>query len=288
VRSFLETKPFKKWGYFPIDATGPQDRLSCMLKECLIGYDRVLCYSAWSKQIVENTLGAKESKQRDLTWLPHGIDTNVFHRYSKVDYRRIFSEMAVGKKVEIEPDEFLVGIVATNQARKDYGLGLATCAEIAKERKLRLWIHTDALDRYWSIPYLLSDFGLSRGNFISLDNHPDEVMARLYSACDVTLGIGAGEGFGYPIFESLACGTPCVHGNYGGAPEHLPPELLVEPKAYRYEGVYGSVRPVYDPKDWAKKVLAAPQAKFPEYLGWNVNVRKWKEWFLKGVLCQPA
>ena len=56
-------------------------------------------------------------------------------------------------------------------------------------------------------------------------------MAQFYSACDVTLGIGLGEGAGYPLFESTSCGTPVVHGNYGGGPEYLTAESLVEPMA---------------------------------------------------------
>jgi hypothetical protein len=37
VRQFLSTPPFEKWGYFPIDATGPNNRLNFILKECLLG-----------------------------------------------------------------------------------------------------------------------------------------------------------------------------------------------------------------------------------------------------------
>jgi hypothetical protein len=25
-----------------------------------------------------------------------------------------------------------------------------------------LWIHTDAMDRFWSIPYLLTDYGINK------------------------------------------------------------------------------------------------------------------------------
>jgi len=288
VQRFLEKAPFKRWGYFPIDATGPNDRLSLMLKECLMGYDRVLCYSQWATGILFNTLGEKESAKRDLDQLPHGIDTSVFFPRPRARQRQMFGQMAVGKQVAIPDDELLIGIVATNQARKDYGLAIATCAELAKTRKIRIWIHTDVLDRHLSIPYLLADFGLNQGNLISLGNLSDDTMAKLYSACDVTLGIGLGEGFGYPIFESLACGCPCIHGNYGGAPEHMPKEILVTTGTFRTEGVYSCVRPVFSPQDWVNAILSLPSGlryTLPPHLDWKNNWPRWEAWFRKGAAC---
>jgi len=116
----------------------------------------------------------------------------------------------------------------------------------------------------------------------------DEQMAWCYSACDVTLGIGMSEGFGYPIFESLACGTPCIHGaDHGGAAEHMPEDMLVKPVHVRIEGVYNSVRPVHDYRDWYQKLYLMPKktggSLLPAYLDWNALWPSWKEWLLKGV-----
>jgi glycosyltransferase involved in cell wall biosynthesis len=286
LQNWLKKRPFSLHGYFPIDATGPNDRLSVMLKECFIGYDRILCYSEWARKIVANTIGEKESTKRDLDQLPHGIDTSVFYPRPRARQRQMFGQMSVGREVAISDDELLVGIVATNQARKDYGLGIATCAELAKTRKVRLWVHTDVMDRHWSIPYLLADFGLTGGNLISLGQFSDDTMAKLYSACDVTLAIGLGEGYGYPIFESLACGCPVIHGHYGGASEHLPSEMLAEPQGSRIEGIYSCVRPVFSPQYWSEKVLALePKLRHvvPPHLDWGNLWPRWESWFRKGV-----
>jgi glycosyltransferase involved in cell wall biosynthesis len=255
-----------------------------MLRECLLGYDRILCYSEWARLIVQNTLGLEK---RDLDQIPHGIDSEVFKPHPRTRQRQMFGQMAVGRPVPIPDDELLVGIVATNQARKDWGLGLSTCAALAKLRRARIWMHTDVLDRHWSIPYLLADLGLGNGNMISLGHLSDEVMARLYSACDVTLGIGSGEGFGYPIFESIACGTPCIHGDYGGAPEHTYrlPLMLVSPQAMRYEGIYNCLRPVFTAYDWRSLVEARwkDRVSLPIHLDWNNLWPKWEAWFRKGI-----
>lgn len=283
LRTWLEKKPFQLYGYFPMDATGPNNRLSLMLKECLMGYDRVLCYSEWARRIVENTLGEDQSRKRDLDQLPHGIDTSIFYPRPRARQRQMFGQMAVGKPVVIADDELLVGIVATNQARKDWALGIATCAELAKSRKVRIWMHTDVLERAWSIPYLLADFGLTGGNLISLGHFSDDVMARLYSACDLTLAIGLGEGFGFPIFESLACGTPCIHGDYGGAAEHLLNCYKIAPECYRYDGIYGCVRPVYNSEQWVRQsvLVSAVRSVVPSRLGWNALWPRWEAWLRK-------
>ena len=276
---------FKKWGYFPIDASGPNGRLSYALKECLKGYDRILAYSEWSEKIILNSLGISASEDRDLQNLPHGIDSNVFYPRGR-KWRQNFGQLSVRRPVTIADKELLVGIVATNQPRKDYGLAMQVCSQLAKRHRLRLWIHTDSLDRHWSLPYLLTDYDMNNAeHIVSTSIIDNDTLAKLYSACDVTLGIGNAEGFGYPIFESLACGTPCIHGNYGGAPEHMPKELLVEPAGARHECVFNCVRQVYDASKWVERVEFAIKHEygFPEHLAWKNLWSRWEKWFRKGI-----
>jgi glycosyltransferase involved in cell wall biosynthesis len=275
LQEWLKNRPFDLYGYFPIDAAGPYGRLSFTIHQTMRGYERILCYSSWAKQMVASTFGTEESMKHDRDWLPHGIDTDVFKPRDRALARKNFSA---------EDDELMIGIVATNQARKDYGLGIAAVAEVAKSRKVRLWIHTDALERYWSIPALLIDYDLIRKTKITLAQFEDDDMAKLYSACDVTLGIGLGEGFGYPIAESLACGVPCVHGAYGGA-EYVPEEFQMEPSAWRLEGLYNSVRPVHFAADWAFRVLnvAGEPAGRPSRLAWPNLWPCFEQWFKRGL-----
>lgn len=285
VADFLRHAPFKKWGYFPIDANGPNGRLSTILGEVMLGYDRVLAYTKWAEKIIVNTIGVGASQDRQLTNLPHGIDTSIFYPRDREECRKMFGWLTVGKDIPIQPDETLVGIVATNQVRKDFGQAIQVFAELAKRRKSRLWIHIDELDRHWSIPYLLKDFGV-QGAVITLQNFNDDVMAQLYSACDVTLGIGLGEGYGYPLFESVASGCPVVHGKYGGAVEFLQRESLVPVLYYRTEGVYGCQRPVFQNTDWLhmiEKAITRENTELRDELDWENLWPRWAEWFKAGV-----
>lgn len=292
LRRWLQAQRPELWGYFPVDATGVNDKLTGIIKHTIEGYNRVLAYSNWAADILKNTLGDNDGLHIEA--LPHGIDTSVFYPRNRTQARhgfgqRIGAKNLKGKKtgqpVSIADDALLIGIVATNQVRKDWGLGISTVAELAKERNVVLWIHTDVLERHWSIPALLYDFGLQENAIVTIVDLSDEQMAWAYSACDVTLGIGLGEGFGYPIFESLACGTPCIHGNYGGAAEHMPPEMLVHAEAERIEGPYNCVRQVYFDYEWKDKVIAVSKLRteLPAHLDWNALWPRWAEWLKAGL-----
>lgn len=288
LREFLSKANLDVWGYIPIDATGPHDRLTALLKHTVEGYDRLLAYSKWSEAIFRRTLW-KKPLLASLTNIPHGIDATVFRPRDKTEARATFGEKLAlktqaDKWVAIPDKHLLVGIVATNQARKDFGLGIATIAEIARTRDVTLWIKTDELERHWHIPGLLNDFGILKNVIISTHEHTDEQMSWAYSASDVTLGIGNAEGFGYPIFESLACGTPCIHGDYGGAAEHLPDNMKIPAVIYKLEGIYNTYRGVHDPVIWA----AAAQQDFgkvslPEHLDWTNLWPRWEKWFKDGL-----
>jgi glycosyltransferase involved in cell wall biosynthesis len=242
-------------------------------------FDRVLDYSAFSCRVTGNT-----------EHLPHGIDTSVFHPYDRIESKRQFRELGFQN---LNDDDFLVGIVATNQPRKDWALGIQTC-RILLDRgvNVKVWCHVDVLDRHWSLPNLIADYGLGGRVTITDANFKDEQLAKFYSACDLTLSIGLGEGFGYPTYEALACGTPVVAGDYCGS-EWLNPNLLVSPKAYRYEGPYSCKRPIYDPEDWAALAEAfnpwdtapflAVDFPLPAELDWKNLWPKWQQWFMEGL-----
>jgi glycosyltransferase involved in cell wall biosynthesis len=295
LRAFLAARKFKKWIYAPIDAEGPNRKLTYPISQNISGFDRVLTYSGWAEGVVRRTLGAQVSEKVDLSSIPHGIDSSVFYPRGHAKSRAAFGQITGANYIQgttVTPwgDEPLIGTVATNQARKDWGLWAESCALFLKVHpNARFWIHTDKLERDWSIPALLVDFGLLHKTVISLGYLEDDRMAQAYSACDLTLGIGAGEGFGYPIFESLFCGTNCIHGNYGGAPAHMDKHLLVDPIGYHYKGVFTCKRPVFNAQDWADKMVAlfdskAPLSDFPEYLDWQYVWPRFEVWIRKGLV----
>lgn len=201
LTKWLQEGHFDLWGYLPIDATGPGGRLSAIATDALQGFSRLLTYTRWAKVVVNESLGDFESERRGLDWMPHGIDFNLWDLVDKDEAKKAFYPF-------LHEGEKLVGAIGTNQARKDWGLVAQTCRTIAEKRKdVKFWWHSDLPERHWSFPALLADFGLQSKVHLTYELDVNQ-LKMAYNACDLTLHPGLGEGFGYPIFESLACGTP--------------------------------------------------------------------------------
>jgi glycosyltransferase involved in cell wall biosynthesis len=271
VRKWLLDNQPKRWIYTPMDAESPYS----MYREILSGFDRVLNYTAF---------GARVTGFPDH--IPHGIDTTVFHPMDRKMARGELLRWFRGLKV----DSLLVGIVATNQGRKDWRLGIETLRLLLdRGHDVRAWAHTDGPVGWWDIPRLVKDYGLEGRVATTSFQLSDPQMAWMYSACNVSLGIGLGEGMGYASFESVACGTPHIAPNYGGGAEFMEDVqsfCLVGPSAYYYEGPGCAKRPVMEAKFYADAVEQFVfhrdgEASLPSGLKWENVWPEWKNWLLE-------
>ena len=281
LRAFMNERRFEKWLYVPVDASGPNNKLSGVLADTIGRFDRVLAYGMWSEDVVRRSL---VRPHKDLSWLPHGVNFKTFATRDKVGAR-----MAMG----MSGDGQLAGVVMTNQARKDWGMVAVCAAELRKTRPgLRWWWHADVEVRHWNLMALRQDYGLEDVVRITQSGqYSDEEMSWKYSACDVTV-LPSSEGFGYPIVESLACGVPCVHSTYGGGAELIADKMLkVEPVTYRLEGTYNSMRPVWEPQSWVNTVSAVLDVEWDReelrrsvsHLDWKNLGLVWAKWLKAGV-----
>lgn len=185
-----------------------------------------------------------------------------------------------------------MGVVATNQLRKDWGLVAAVCRGLLDTPvPPRFWWHVDVLVRHWNIPSLIEDFGLAGHVEITSPPMDDAALAERYRGCSVTLHPGLGEGFGFPIFESLACGIPAVHGDYAGGASVMStcgvPHLLVQPAGWRMDPAGNALRPVYEPADWVRvtRVWMGTHVggEVTDHLRWKALAGTWVRWFREGL-----
>ncbi len=149
----------------------------------------------------------------DPIYVPHGIDTNVYRPVE--DVRELFG---------ISEDRFIVGMVAANKgnpSRKSFVAALQAFAEFhRKHPEALLYLHTDVDGQFSAgVPLepVMDALGIppealrvTSQYAIHFDPTPPQVMAKLYSAMDVLLAPSTGEGFGIPIVEAQACGTPVI------------------------------------------------------------------------------
>lgn len=276
------------WGYFAVDAQNVNGGISGPAAEAIRRYDRVLAYGRYGA-------GVLRSVRDDVPHLPHGIDDHIFRpRSGEQDAWETLGQLAP----TVHPSSILIGCVATNQPRKDLGLVCGAMRELRRRNPdYKLWLHTDqAVTKAWSIPQLLSDFGLQQHTVVTYEMS-DAELAAIYSYCAATIAPGLGEGFGYPIVESLACGTPVIHGTYGGGTELIPcPDWLIPTAGMRLEGAYALQRPLYLSTDVANAVEKAVDWRQRdrqvveqycvgsiEHLRWERLWSCWKQWIDEGM-----
>ena len=144
-------------------------------------------------------------------YVPHGIDTAVFGP----------SEGARQQRDLIDPDAaFLVGINAANAqdgVRKAWREQMQAFARLhARHSDVRLYLHTAKRSPVLDLAQLARELGIVdvvrwppqyqyRAGLIGSDH-----LAAVYSAFDLYSGCSYAEGFGLPLVEAQACGTPAV------------------------------------------------------------------------------
>jgi glycosyltransferase involved in cell wall biosynthesis len=164
--------------------------------------------------VAMSKFGQRMLGRLDPLYVPHGIDTGIYRPFDETDARG-------GSFPE---DAFVVGMVAANKgrpSRKGFAQALAAFARFARDHDdAYLYLHTlldpnlaggeniPALMRSLEIP--LDRVRVSDQYAMLYKPYPAEDMARIYSALDVLLNPALGEGFGIPVLEAQACGTPAI------------------------------------------------------------------------------
>ena len=214
LQNLLSSGSVERWGLFMSDSEGVlPGKLPLTAGHVKSKYDRILMASKWSYGITKNTL----PNHPDIDWLPHPINTN---RFSPQDRMHGRSALGVGEK------EVLIGCVMANQERKHFPTVFEALARMRATTagKPKMWVHTniEMLQPgigYWNLLAMIHEYGLDGRVFLDTRPLDDKGMAMYYSACDATVLISGGEGFGYPIAESLSCGVPCLTGAYAAGSE---------------------------------------------------------------------
>lgn len=202
--------PPARWAaYYPVD----MEPLSVAVKRQV--------EKAWAR-IAMSRYGERLTNEAGLScsYVPHCYDASSL--YPDEDARQEWrSNLGFS-------DNYVVSIVAANKgkpARKSWPQMIEAFATLHKKRSdARLYMHTTLgakgeMDGV-NLPELVDFFGIPPGVVKWCDQyqyflgHPDAHMRKVYNGSDLILNVAMGEGFGVPIVEAQACGTPVLTGDW--------------------------------------------------------------------------
>ena len=163
-------------------------------------------------------------------YAPHAIDTSLFAPTADRDAIRAQAGMT---------DRFLIGINAANQdpIRKGFCEQFDAFAEFRKRHpEALLLVNARAVtNQGLNLQALAADLGLSDDCVQFCDQYlyaagltGQDKMARWYGLLDVLSNCSLGEGFGLPVLEAQACGTPVVVTDFSAMTEMCGSGWLVE------------------------------------------------------------
>lgn len=160
-------------------------------------------------------------------YAPHGIDTAVFQPTDTLGSK------PARKALGLPDDAFVVLINSANKGasppRKAFPQMFRAFADFARTRSdALLYLHTDTFGHAdgMDLRALAIACGIEWERQVrAVDQYgyraglPAEVVAATYTAADVLLCTSLGEGFGIPVVEAQACGTPVIVSDFSAQPE---------------------------------------------------------------------
>ena len=146
-----------------------------------------------------------------MSYLPHAVDTSI--------YKPMADKAALRKELGT-PGDYVIGLMAANSdgIRKNFQGQLAAFQRFAARHKdayLALFTIADS-PRGLPLAQMASDLGIAdRVVFMPTYEQvcgmaPEEMVAAWYGSLDVLSLCSYAEGFGVPLIEAQACGTPVV------------------------------------------------------------------------------
>jgi glycosyltransferase involved in cell wall biosynthesis len=236
----------------------------------------------------------------DADYIPHGVDTSVFHPGDQA---------AARKRIGLPESGHITAIVAANKGtRKALAENIAAWGVFHREHPDSvLYLHTlmGAQHHGIDIPPLVRHLGLDKCVFY-VDQYryvtgalESDYMASVYQASDVLLAASTSEGFGVPILEAQACGVPAITTNFTSMPELTWFGATVEPAQLFWcpqntwqavpsmLGITKALRVLYDmaPAEREQRRWHAINTVAREY-AWDILIERYWEPFLEDLAAE--
>ena len=171
------------------------------------GARMVICPSEATRRTVERLFGVGPAHCRVI---PHGVETDFARPVAEEMRRSVRDRYGL-------PDRYLLQ-VGTIQPRKNYLTTLRALARIPPQSRLPLVAVGGAGWGDSSVAETVAQLGLERWvRFVGYAGLQD--LPGLYQMADAAVFPSLDEGFGLPVLEAFAAGTPLAASNAGALPE---------------------------------------------------------------------
>lgn len=196
--------------------------------EPLSSGDYLTLASSGAKAIAMSRHGQRmlEDKGIHAPYVPHGIAPAVWQPLTPAARTAARAAMGVA-------DRFVIVVNATNmdgangRSRKAWPEQIAAFARLHKRHPDAVMFANTIANQDGGVPlhYLAEDYGAADAIRFSDDYEmtaglrPASELAKLYSLADLYSGATCGEGFGIPLVEAQACGTPAVATDFSAMSE---------------------------------------------------------------------
>ena len=176
----------------------------------------------------EVTGGEFDKNKWNLTYIPHGIDTELFKPIDKDDKTLIdFKREYYGDK--FEQFKYKILFNSRNAWRKNpsnlmwaYNKFVESLPTQEEKEQCLLILHTEVVDQVGTdLDALRSDLYPNVNIMFSKKKIKPEHMVYLYNSVDATICPSSAEGFGLSFAESVMCGTPTIATITGGLQDQM-------------------------------------------------------------------
>lgn len=228
IDNHILSEDFKNWvSYCPFDS----EKLPSSIERYL---DNIQLLIALTRH------GQDEFKKAgyDSSYAPHGVDPDIYKPHAE---SREYNRKSMGWE-----NNFVIGTVGVNYPddRKNF-VNLMWAFKVLHERhpEARLFMCTNRRNdgKSHPLPLVADNLGIMDClNFTSDDEYAkgkvtDSIIANRYRVMDIMCLPTRGEGFGLPLIEAQACGTPIVTTNASTGPELLKGGWLIDVGEYEWE-----------------------------------------------------